>query len=175
MARVPAKVSRRVKDDENLLFRSEALVVTSRRVLFKTRSYVASAITSVKVQEHKDAEQARGGISGAVIGVIFLLGGAGLAARVHAGNGQRAPAVLPIFIGLGVLIAVLGLLMFRHGGRTAGQQDPALRFAVLFTTTDGHKERITGLTRPVAEKIAAAISDASAGAQGGKGAQSEAG
>lgn len=174
MARVPAKQARRIHDDEELLFRSDVVVVTSRRILFKTRSYVASSVTSVKVQEQKDQRGARGGVSGPALGMVFLFGGCGLAIGGIYWGGDRAPAVLPIFLALGLLIAIMGLFMFRYG-RLESKQDDALRFAVMFTTSDGHKERITGLTRPVAEKIAAAVSDASVISAAPPAHQSEAG
>lgn len=150
--------------DEEILFRSDRVVVTDKRVLLKTKSYAASAIASVRVRKREQTTRRRPANPARAFGLFaggFLLL-AGLAfAGLSAFLARTSPPLLFVLTPLGLLAAVFGLLMLLTVRKR--RPGPALHsYAVVIRTVDGQEDKIRDLSKAAASAIADAISAASA-------------
>lgn len=171
MGKTPTSISLRVlspgipkpEADEEILFSSSTIVVTDRRILFKTRSYAISGVSSVKVHDESDGAGRRSKIaSSTYAGVAVILLGIGLAAAGIVFGGDL-PFVLLVLVAISVVIVVIGVLIITTGSKLASPGvNKSAPYAVRIYTLDGQKERISGLTEQNAHALAGAISHATA-------------
>jgi hypothetical protein len=149
---------------ENILFRSHAVVVTDKRLLFETKSVALSAVSTVKVESPGDRGHARGAAqpAGSMPGVGVVLGGLGFAlVGVYVGWGT--PVLMGIFAFLGALVAAVGgVILAKSGvGRASRKRKRKSKgYSVKIHTVDGQKTRITGLKLRDAQQVANVISAA---------------
>jgi len=164
---MPAVDADNSQSGEDLLYASERVVVTNRRVLLKAASYTTGAITSVKVQsrplgEGKGKHRRSGGATAYRMG-LFIVGvgiafcGAGIVL------GSSSPFILFMFVGIGLLVGIIGILLISLGPGESSANTGGREYAVKFRTVDGSEERIKGLDRNTARAVADAISRATAG------------
>jgi hypothetical protein len=151
-----------VDSDETVLFRCEPVLVTDRRILFHTRSYAVSAVSSVAVEEQKPRKPKRReryspesivGTGMIVLGAALGAGGAYMAA------GSRAVTLM--LLGFGGIIVTLGLILI-FNRRPAAPRSGAAIYSVRISTVDGERGRVNGLDQDTARRLANAISNATA-------------
>ncbi len=154
--------------EERIFYSSDQVVVTSKRVLLKTRSLVTSAIASVTVEEGSGRggkRKKRGPIpvetwfGGGIVVVGLLVGGAG------AYSSGSEPLLAAIFGAFGAVGAIAGGYLIVAGGRGDAGARPEAGYSVKVHTVDGRKFRVSGMDPETARKIADAISAATANAE----------
>ena len=146
---------------ETVLFSSQEVVVTDKRVVLPTKSYAASAIVSVKVQGRREKQprwySPRRISPWFAIGSAIIVGGIGAAyVGVTGANGTGVVAVM--FGAIGVLCVMLGFALMVLGLMLPRGPQAAASFAVAISTVDGQRDRITELSIEAARGIADAIS-----------------
>ena len=152
---------------ETIFYTSDQVVVTNKRVLLKTRSFVTSAIASVTVEEGSGGHRKRNKnapanltawLGGGITLIGLFVGGAGAYATI------AAPILAGLFVALGAGGAIAGvyLVVVGLGGGEIGM--PAQGFSIKVHTVDRRKFRITGMDCDTAHRIADAISAAAANA-----------
>lgn len=146
---------------ETVLFSSQDVVVTDKRVVLPTKSYAASAIVSVKVQGKREKPprwfSPRRINPWFAIGTVIIAGGIGAAyVGVTGANGTGVVAL--IFVAIGVLCGVLGIALIVLGLMLPPERQAAPSYAVAISMVDGQRDRITGLSIEAARSVADAIS-----------------
>ena len=155
--------SRVPTEEEEVLFRSDVVVVTDRRILFKTKSYATSAVSSVNVEADDEEAKSRPRAS---IPTERLLAWAIMALGLALGSigawmTRDTPAMMTVGLALGGIVFLVGALL-AYASRGPKLPDHPTTCTVQITTIDGDKGRITGLPQQTAHQLAQAISDATA-------------
>ena len=146
---------------ENILFRSPALIVTDKRLLFDTKTVTLSAIASIKVEspDYRDHTRRRPLLSAYLPGIGIVLAGLGFAIG-GAYAGQGIPVVMVIFALMGLVVAAVGFAILGKSRPGWVWRRKRKRYSIKIRTVDGEKTRITGLRLPEAQQIANVISAA---------------
>ncbi len=146
---------------EEVLFRGDVVVVTDKRVVFQTKSFTASAISSISVAPEPQKRRRRRlrwsaedsvALAVVVIGMIMGAGGALLA---------RGTIAIQIALGAwGLLVIGFGSILYTRT-RAARTRAYVERYTVTIATIDGEKGKVNGLDEETARRLATAISTAS--------------
>lgn len=151
------------KAEEEVLFKAPAIVVTDRRILFHTRSYAVSAVASVSVVDGAHEKRRRRiprPATETLLGLTMLIFGAGLAGGAFY-LAQESAIVLAILLTFSGISVVLGLIVL-FSRRNPKASSAGKTYAVRIATVNGEKGRVSGLDRATAQKLAEAISAATA-------------